>query len=74
MSKKYKRQVRKDVVGETENQPAGSTPGGVSTRSGSFNQPIFNPDYSYVIRDLRRIGVLVGSFVVILVILSFVLR
>ena len=34
----------------------------------------FNPDYTYVKRDLRRIGLLAGSFFVILIALSFVLR
>ena len=34
----------------------------------------FNPDYTYVRRDLRRIGVLAGAFFVILVALSFILR
>jgi adenosine/AMP kinase len=34
----------------------------------------FNPDYTYVIQDLRRIGILAGSFFVILVVLSFFLR
>ncbi len=33
----------------------------------------FNPDYTYVIRDLRRIGVLAGTFLLILVALSFFL-
>jgi len=31
----------------------------------------FEPDYSYVIKDLKRIGILAGSFIVILVVLSF---
>jgi hypothetical protein len=31
----------------------------------------FNPDYSIIKRDLRRIGVLAGAFIVILVVLSF---
>lgn len=31
----------------------------------------FNPDYSQVKRDLRRIGLLAGTFVAILVVLSF---
>jgi hypothetical protein len=31
----------------------------------------FNPDYSIIKRDLRRIGVLAGTFIVILVVLSF---
>jgi len=34
----------------------------------------FNPDYSYVKSDLTRIGILAGSFFVILVVLSFFLR
>ncbi len=31
----------------------------------------FNPDYTQVKRDLRRIGILAGTFVLLLVILSF---
>lgn len=34
----------------------------------------FNPDYTYVKKDLRRIGALAGFFVAVLVILSFILR
>lgn len=34
----------------------------------------FKPDYSYVKQDLKRIGILAGSFFVILVVLSFFLR
>ena len=34
----------------------------------------FSPDYSYVKKDLKRIGILAGSFFVILVVLSFFLR
>jgi len=34
----------------------------------------FNPDYSYVIRDLKRIGIMAGSFFLILIALSFFLR
>ncbi|HSR21635.1 MAG TPA: hypothetical protein VLL49_12030 [Anaerolineales bacterium] len=30
----------------------------------------FNPDYAHVKRDLRRIGLLAGGFVVVLVVLS----
>lgn len=42
----------------------GSTPAAVE----------FNPDYTYVKRDLRRTGLLAGSFFALLVALSFVLR
>lgn len=34
----------------------------------------FNPDYSMVKKDLKRIGALAGSFILILVLLSFFLK
>ncbi len=34
----------------------------------------FNPDYTYIKKDLRRIATLAVSYVVILVALSFVIR
>ena len=34
----------------------------------------FNPDYSVVKRDLARIGTLAGSFIVLLVVLSFFIK
>ena len=34
----------------------------------------FNPDYTDVKHDLKRIGILAGSFITLLVVLSFFLR
>lgn len=34
----------------------------------------FNPDYSQVKTDLKKIGILGGSFFVIIIVLSFFLR
>ncbi|HRJ54825.1 MAG TPA: hypothetical protein PK152_04395 [Anaerolineales bacterium] len=34
----------------------------------------FNPDYSLVKKDLRRIGILAGFFITVLVALSFILK
>jgi hypothetical protein len=34
----------------------------------------FNPDYAPIKKDLKRIGILAGTFVTILIILSFFLR
>lgn len=34
----------------------------------------FNPDYTYVRRDLGRIGMLAGGFFIILVVLSFIIH
>ena len=45
----------------------------VKTHTKGFSQE-FNPDYSYVKQDLKKIGILAGSFFCILVLLSFFLR
>jgi hypothetical protein len=66
MAKKSKRQVRK--VSSSQRMEA---EGGSSTTMKTADQG-FNPDYTYVIKDLRRIGLLAGTFFVILVILSFI--
>jgi len=34
----------------------------------------FNPDYTYVKKDLVRIGTLAGFFITVLIVLSFFLR
>lgn len=34
----------------------------------------FDPDYSYVVQDLKRIGILAGSFIAALLILSLILN
>jgi hypothetical protein len=46
----------------------GSTPA-----QGSTSADDFDPDYSYVIKDLKRIGILAVSFFIILITLSFIL-
>jgi hypothetical protein len=69
MSKKVKRQVRK-VSGAA--QPAVATR--LSTNGSRPLEREFNPDYTPVIKDLKRIGMLAGSFFVILFALSFFLR
>jgi hypothetical protein len=55
MSKKNKRQTSYGT----------KTSGFVSSREE------FNPDYSIIKRDLKRIGILAGSFIAVLVVLSF---
>lgn len=34
----------------------------------------FNPDYTYVKKDLKRIGTLAGFFIVVLIVISFFLK
>ena len=63
MAKKPRRKSSKAA-----NEMAQTASNGRNTEQG------FNPDYSYVIKDLRRIGILAGSFFAILITLSFFLR
>ena len=67
MSKKSKRQVRKVSTGRRSSQETGAS----TTTTKSTDQG-FTPDYTYVIKDLRRIGILASAFLVILIILSFI--
>jgi hypothetical protein len=68
MAKKTKRRVSTRTP---QVEPAEKTKTKTSARPSSSE---FNPDYSYVIKDLKRIGTLAGSFFVILIVLSIFLR
>lgn len=77
MAKKYKRNVSQSsgarkapVAGETDPAPVERAAASPYSRRATE----FNPDYTYIIHDLKRIGMLAGSFFVILVILSFILK
>jgi hypothetical protein len=48
-----------------------AAPARVSSRSTVAE---FNPDYSYVKKDLLRIATLAGSFIVIMVVISFFVK
>jgi hypothetical protein len=65
MSKKRKRSSRASNIPKSR---------GASSSSSKSLREEFSPDYTYVIKDLRRIGTLAGSFFLILVVLSFILR
>ncbi len=68
MSKKHRRASR--------NPQAVSAPAIVPAQTGfrASNPNEFNPDYSFVIKDLRKIGILAVFFITVLVILSFILK
>lgn len=63
MSKKSKRQNGTDLA------PAAPPTFGGLQRKGETAE--FNPDYTDVRRDLKRIGILAGSIITALVVLSF---
>ncbi len=69
MAKKQKRKISSGQASapQVSAKPAAA----VSSRTSSAE---FNPDYSNVKKDLKRIGLLAGSFFVVLIVLSFILR
>jgi hypothetical protein len=83
MPKKTKRKVSTVVTPapapevmavRTTEAPAAAAPArSFNRRTPAAAQVEFNPDYSYVIKDLKRIGALAGTFFVILIALSFIL-
>ena len=80
MPKKSKKQIRKAPsmapaanTSATPGTSASSVPP-VQMIAGRPATTEFKPDYSETIKDLKRIGILAGSFVVVLVILSFFLH
>jgi len=72
MSKKNKRQVRKTTASTVPSASA-SVSAAEITPARSIDRD-FNPDYSYVKKDLKRIATLAGTFFAILIILSFILN
>jgi len=69
MAKKLKRQVSQGTKPEVTRA---YVPNASVRRVSTTTE--FKPDYSMVIHDLKRIGILAGSFIGILVILSFFLQ
>jgi hypothetical protein len=75
MAKKQKRSVSSVRTAPISTVvPNGDRPAYNASAARTSYTPEFNPDYSVVISDLKRIGMMAGSFIVILVVLSFFLR
>lgn len=76
MARKTKKQSRKisSVSTSTPRELEPSVPQASSSLMNRAYSTEFNPDYSQTLKDLRRIGILAGSFFAILVIISLFLR
>lgn len=72
MAKKQKRQVA--AAPKADVAPKGPTYAPTSSLRRVTAAAEFKPDYSRVVYDLKRIGILAGSFFAILIVLSFFLR
>ena len=74
MAKKKKRKSagkKSRAARSTANVVTSASSANAARKSKSVRE--FNPDYSYVIKDLKRIGTLAGVFFVVLIALSFIL-
>ncbi len=67
MSKKNRKKYRNKIESAIRNNVIVNNPAVSHTNE-------FNPDYAYVIKDLKRIGTLAVFFITVLIILSFILR
>jgi hypothetical protein len=67
MSKKNRKKYRNKIETAVRNNAVAVNPAAQRTSE-------FNPDYSFVIKDLKRIGTLAVFFLTVLVLLSFILR
>lgn len=80
MAKKVKRQARKTsatpvVVAHSENMSAAARErSSAGSAAANSSGAAFNPDYSQTIKDLKRIGILAGTFFGVLVVLALFLR
>ena len=60
---------RRTQTSLTKSPQAGASFGGLQRKEETVE---FNPDYTYIRRDLRRIGILAGSIVAALIVLYFI--
>lgn len=74
MAKKYKRSAPAAASTRTNEVPGSVSEKAAPAFARRGTGADFNPDYTYVIKDLKRIGTLAGSFFVILIVLSFFLN
>jgi len=84
MSKKQKSQKAQSAKNSRSTSPSSASLGSTATLmpsslpsaspTGASYSQSFNPDYSNVIKDLKRIGTLAGIFFIILIVLSFFLQ
>lgn len=71
MAKKKSKKARSQSSAHTVYQQAESPAVVIPRRA--IDDETFNPDYTPIVRDLKRIGVLAGFFFVVLIVLSFIL-
>ncbi len=70
MSKKS----RQSRARQAAQMPASTPPAAAAPGTRAAREAGFNPDYTYVRKDLRRIGILAATFITLMIVASFLLR
>jgi len=70
MSKKTKKRQSRKKRSTSRSTPSAAPADSAQMQNGTG----FHPDYSETVKDLKRIGVLAGTFFIILIVLSFFLN
>lgn len=76
MSKRKKKSARRKLPPRLVPRPDVAKPAAAPTAAPTApgaGPRGFDPDYSYIVKDLRRIGILAVGFITLLVVLSFFL-
>jgi hypothetical protein len=73
VSKRKRKAAKRQLPPRPVARPEQAGPAAPAVTAPISGQRGFNPDYSYIVKDLRRIGILAAGFITILVILSFFL-
>jgi hypothetical protein len=73
MAKKQKRNVSQSAVTTGTRPAAKASPIAYSSSPRPMTSMDFNPDYSYVKQDLKRIGITAASFIAALFVLYFII-
>jgi hypothetical protein len=63
MAKKQKRNVSQSAVSSTARTTTRVSPAAYSSSPRPMTSMEFNPDYTYVKKDLKRIGITAASFI-----------
>jgi len=74
MAKKQKRNVSQSATPAGTRTPSKATPVAYSSSPRPMTSMDFNPDYTYVKQDLKRIGITAASFIGLLFALFFFMK
>ena len=73
MAKKKRKKSQSRAKGSTETKINTIEAQAINKQRRAISNEEFDPDYTPIIRDLKRIGMLAAAFFVVLVVLSFIL-